>query len=396
MFDIPIADSAPEDCSESILLSTGQRFAGGLADWGGEAFFGPLRMLLRSNQNLNRRGRQTFHNYVVRLLTNRLRIQRELNRLPEIFSIRIPSPIFITGLARSGTTLLHNLLALDARSRTLRLWEVWWPTPTVDRDGKDTRLADSIALWSWQSEVRALHSFEPDGPEECQWLLEHEFAAWSFAMSTHRPEYLRWYVTASLEEQYRFHKRAVQLIRSGSGDAAEPRIARMIFKAPSHLGYLDTILRVYPEARFIQLHRNPVEAFASSCNMVSQLRQALSTYVSPREVYADVATRVFTYLERSANVRRMNDQRIFLDVYYEDLIRDPVSTVSRIYEWLGEPVWEQMERKVSDYIRANPKGKHGTHRYAIEDFGANSKGLAQELAFYIDTFNIPMRHKEFA
>lgn len=356
VFDIPIADSEPEEYDEESLLGAFLRSSQEPLDRGDETFLKPFRMLLQSNQSPNRRGRQTFHNCSVRLLTNRLRIQSALKAHPQILETPITSPIFITGLARSGATLLHNLLALDPRSRTLRLWEVWWPCPILDRDGQDIRLAQSETLWGRQNRnLRAIHSFDPSDPEECRWLLEHEFAAWSFNLSTHRPEYLKWYVAANLEHQYRFHKRVVQVIKHGSGDTTDNLTDRIVFKAPSHLGYLDSILAVYPDARFILVHRNPVEAFASSCSQVSHLRQILSKYVSPSEVYSDVGSRVFTSLERMFKTRKTVNEKRFLDLRYTELISNPIDTVYKIYEWLEVSFPEQMTRAIEAYLLMRPK-----------------------------------------
>src|ERR1051326_137914 len=92
----------------------------GLDDFGGGDFFEPLSRLLESchrDANLNAVGKLALRADIVRTLSNRLCLQRDRDRQPEIAQQKIIRPLFIIGLPRSGTTLLHMLLATDPEHR---------------------------------------------------------------------------------------------------------------------------------------------------------------------------------------------------------------------------------------------------------------------------------------
>lgn len=250
----------------------------GLSDFGGDSFREPLEILLQSLRDearLNARGVFMMHRTMLRLLANRLLTEKAFTENPEMADIPINSPLYIIGFRRTGTTLLHNLLACDPAARWLRLWEGLFPAPAPQSLQTDPRIAQAEEWAAGFDKIAprlaSAHKLEPSGPEECLWLFEHTFIDLIFELRAHVPSYSEWLVEHEADVGiYQYCRRQLQMLGTHCGGR------HWVFKAPRHLPGLAGLLVIFPEARFVQTHRDPVEVLPSICSLCEILQGAVS------------------------------------------------------------------------------------------------------------------------
>lgn len=377
---LPVATLDPQTLLEEARRQTG------LSDFGDDWFMEPLQILISSyHQTVGRTfmGQLTLRSEIVRLLANRLLIQRDLELHPEILDVPIRRPLFIIGFPRCGTTLLHNLLALDPQARHPRVWELLRPSPPPERDSGDSdpRIRDAEddlrIFGSVLPGMSAIHHVDARAPEECIALLQHTFATPYYTLATHIGPYWDWFLQADLAPAYRYHRRLLQLLLwRWPGDY-------WVLKSPSHLVSLDALLTVYPDARVVHLHRDLGEVAASTCSLDASLaRLYRSNELIHREFGATWMSLWSTILDRALAARAKAPDGTFLDVAYRDLTTDPIGTVHRIQHHFDLRADATMDARMHAWLAQNPQGKFGEHRYSLEQFGLNRQQLTERFADY--------------
>ncbi|TMQ18014.1 MAG: sulfotransferase, partial [Deltaproteobacteria bacterium] len=179
-----------------------------------------LARSLREEAGLTTSGLLTLRAHLIGTLMTRMRVQRDLRTLPEISSAPLPRPVFIVGVLRTGTTLLHHLLAQDPRARAPALWELMFPSPPPDPRAHETdtrvRWTDEYLAETFRRmpDLFALHPMESDAPDECQWLMRNSFQTGNYAFTYRVPTYGRWIGRADhdMVPVYRFYRAQLQLL----------------------------------------------------------------------------------------------------------------------------------------------------------------------------------------
>ncbi len=166
---------------------------------------------------------------------------------------------------------------------------------------------------------------------------------------------------------------------------------RWVLKAPGHLFSLGALLRRYPNARIVQTHRDPLRVMASMASHATVLRRAFSHDADPREIAADWTERWACALDDFLAVRERANRAQFLDVAYESIERAPLETIERVYDFLGWPLADAGRSAIERFLAANPKDKHGVHRYTLEQYGLDPAALTRRFAAYCERFEIPVR-----
>jgi hypothetical protein len=356
----------------------------GLADFGDGSFREPLAVLVRSIERearLHPVGMRITRGRLVAVLENRLRVQGVLTRHPEILREPVEAPLVIAGLQRTGTTLLHRLLAAHPGLRSLASWEALYPAPDLGRGARirKAKVAE-LGLRVLAPEFFAIHPVEAHAPEEDVLLLDMSFLSTVPEATLRVPGYARWLEAQDTTAAYRYMKRILQLLAWQRRPATPP--GRWVLKTPHHLEHLDALFEVFPDARVVQTHRDPVVTLASFCSMVTHGRAIFSDAVDPREVGHDWSRKVRRMIDRALATRaRMGDER-FLDVQYGDLIGDPWGEVRRILEWAEVPASPTTEGAIRAALQANPQNKHGRHRYRLEDYGLDRSTVEGLFADY--------------
>ncbi|HEY7470727.1 MAG TPA: sulfotransferase [Gemmatimonadota bacterium] len=367
--------------SEQSLLRDARRIAR-LSDFGDEDFRAPLARVLEALEEgdwLSPVGRVLKRIDIVDMLANRLRVQREIEERPSILDDPVRSPLIVTGLPRTGTTLLQRLLSLAPGARPLLAWEAMWPAPIRRRrDGRDVRIRRTRRL-VWLARralpgIDRMHPLDPTGPEECTRLLDGSFRWSYFAIELSLPRYADWLEglgPEAMDPAYRWYARQLQVLQGQKSETG-----RWVLKSPAHVGNLRSLLRVIPNARIVVAWRDPREAVASACSLFTFLYGATAHGTRPERIGRGVAKSLSNALARGLEVAAEDPARVRV-ARYEELVRAPVETLRSIHAGFGLPFSAELEVAARDWLAANPQGRHGTHRYDLATYGLDEETVGR-------------------
>jgi hypothetical protein len=365
----------------------------GLEDFGGDEFHEPLGRLLEGYETEARftaMGRLAARRDTVSLLVNRLRLVADRRRHPAIAHEAISRPLFIVGLPRTGSTLLHHLLAQDPRSRVLQAWEAMFPSPPPERSSYETdprigRAERQLRWLDWLAPTfKTIHPLGARLALECIAVMSYSFLSSRFHTTYRVPSYQEWLERQDLRPAYELHRRVLQHLQWRA--PAE----RWILKAPSHLHGLEALFATYPDAVVVQTHREPLVVLASVASLTAVLQGAFTDRLDLAEIGQEVTRRWANGLERATQLRRSG--RVpgdrFLDVHYHDLLADPLRVIRRIYRRFDMPFTEETERRMRAHLAENPQGKNGMHRYSLAAFGLDLEELTHRFKTYREYFGV--------
>jgi len=353
----------------------------GLSDFGDGAFLEPYRIFVRAldeEAELHALGRLIARSDVVNWLENRLGLTAYRKRHAEIAAVPIERPLFITGLPRTGTSILHELLACDPAHRVPLHWEVRHPCPPPDAasfasDPRIERAERQVQLWNQiVPEYPVMHELGARLPVECIQITAHEFRSEELMGRHQVPSYAAWYARADLVPAYRFHRAMLQHLAFRL-----PR-ERFVLKAPSHLAALRPLLAVYPDARIVVTHRDPLEILPSVASILYSTAYVRSDAVDPQAMLGWFTGETCRALLDGMTAFRASgevDPAQFHDVRYAELVARPFETLAALYDHFGLRFTAEAEARMRAYLAAKPKGRHGAHRY---DFSATGFDVAAE------------------
>jgi hypothetical protein len=359
-----------------------------LDDFGEGDFFEGLSRLLESchsEARLNLIGKIALRTDVLQTLCSRLQMERDRQLYPNIAYQEIREPLFIVGLPRSGTSLLHSLLAADPEHRCPLMWEVRSPTPPTLADEKRRvqRATRSCKFFNWLAPTfRYVHAVGAEVPQECISLMTPTFLSDQFDAMYYVPSYRAWFFQQDLRPAYEYHRRFLQHLQFRR---AAPR---WILKAPTHMFAMPALLSVYPDALFVQTHRTPVYAMASVSSLVTILRSAFSDAVDPVTICREAIDYWSETMDKFLNERdRLASKRI-CDVEYDEISRDPVSAIRRIYNHFGWSFSKQAEQRMRVLVAKHAERQPGNHRYHLSQFGFSAEEVLTAFAPYCQRFGL--------
>ncbi|MFW6086234.1 MAG: sulfotransferase family protein [Myxococcota bacterium] len=367
----------------------------GLHDFGEESFREPLGVLVESIERearLHPLGRRITRGRLVDALANRLRVHATVVQHPEILDLPVEAPLVIAGVQRTGTTLLHRLMASHPGLRALASWEALHPAPPDRRShlGKDPRIRRARlaerGLRLLAPEFFAIHPVQALAPEEDVLLLDLSFLSTVPEATMRVPTYSRWLESQDSTPAYAYMKRLLQLLWWQRGTEAPP--GRWVLKTPHHLEWLDALFAVFPDACVVQTHRDPAVTLASFCSMIAHGRAVFSDEVDRHEIGRDWCRKVHRMVERATATRDRVGPESFVDVHYRDLVDDPIDQIRRIAERTKLPVSADAERRLRDARAENPQHKHGRHRYRLADYGLDRTEVTRVFGAYCTRFDV--------
>ncbi len=377
---------------EESLIKTAMRKTR-LADFGNPSFRGRMKLLtgaIETEAGLHPFGRFMVRQNLVRFLVNRLKIEEDLKKHPEILEIPMEDPVIVVGLQRTGTTMMHRMIAADTDNfRFLASWEAISPALPQGKGGgpDDPRLKMALiaqrALKYMAPDFFAIHPVEARGTEEDCLLFDFDFWSTVPEATMRVPAFSRWLEEQDHTEAYRYYKKILQYLYWQN-----PR-GRWILKTPQHMEHFDEIFTVFPNARIIHTHRDPSRVVASFCSMVSHAYGVFSDRVDPVEIGRHWSRKALKMVTHAMDIRDRAGSGNFIDIHYADLMKDPVSVVRRVYGFLGIPFTGENAKRIELWSRENPQNKHGRHSYHLEDFGLSKNEIARSFEAYRKRFNIP-------
>lgn len=362
-----------------------------LTDFGPEDFVEPLEILCRSyleEAKLNFVGIMSARTYLLRLLTNRLLMERDRRAHPQVAEQEITAPVYILGLPRTGSTLLFELLASDPRLRAPLSWEVMLPSPPPVAGVRDRRIRQVQRLLDWVDriapEFKKIHPVGAELPQECIAMSAQAFRSIQFHTTNYVPHYQAWLDSADLVPAYQYHRRMLQQFQ------ARTPTARWLLKAPGHLFGPEALLATYPDAHIIQTHRDPLKVLGSIASHCASLRQAFSEDIDLEDIGATWSRLWALGLERTLAFRAANPalESRFLDVRYAELIANPFAVLEGIYAHLGLPFAPEIRARMEHYLVEHRQGRHGQHQYSLERYGLDPEREWARFKAYAESYGI--------
>jgi hypothetical protein len=383
--------SSHQPLSADELITLAHRRSG-LTDFGQTPFQAALRKFLRAcfeDANLSLVGRMATRWDVVRFLSNLLRLVEEEKRAPGILAQPIARPVFVSGLPRSGTTFLHSLLAEDPGNLVPRVWQLIQPYPARNAgsgsDRRARRVGRQLRLFGLLApDFRRMHPIDAGSPQECSEITAHVFASLRFDTTYRIPSYRRWLDETGHIEAYRFHKRFLQHLQHQTADGG-----RWVLKCPDHVFALDAIRAVYPDARLVFVHRDPLAVLLSVARLTETLRRPFTRSVDKAEIGRQDSDRwlAATELMIAAAQEQRFAEPIF-HVQYLDLVRDPVGTVAALYSHFGDALHPDAAARIGRLVEAKPNGGYGAHGSRLEEYGLDAALERERYARYMAHFGI--------
>ena len=307
---------------------------------------------------------------------------------PELVAQPIRGPIFITGLPRSGTTFLHRLMLADRENRAPTVWETIYPSPVAGtREQRIARVTRQLKAFEWLApEFRSLHPLDATSPQECSEITAHVFRSLRFDTNYHIPSYRDW-LDADIVRNlpaYRFHKRFLQFLQHQDGVQR-----RWVLKCPEHLFALQAIRVVYPDAKLVFVHRDPVKVLLSQARLTEVLRRPFTRRLEPQTLGPVESKR---WLDGTRRMMAVGEDAGFADpvchVHHMDLISDPVSTVDSVYKHFGMELQAETASAIETFVAAKPKGGYGVHNYDFEDHGLDEQQERKRFRPYMVHFGV--------
>lgn len=364
--------------------------ATGLDDFGSETYRDGLEVFvgsLNDEAQLNEIGGMALDAQIVGMLTNRLRIIEWRRDHPEVATEQIVAPLVVTGLPRTGTTLLSALLGCDPGRRPLMRWESadCIPPPESATFHTDPRIAATeagmVMLDALNPGFKAIHYDPADGPTECVTLLAQHFVSTLWETLANVPAYGEWLLAVDETDAYAYHHDVLQVLQSRAP-------GRWSLKSPHHGLAVRELRAQYPDARVVVTHRDPVTVTASVCSLIQSLSSTFSDADHTAYIGAHWPEALEVIVTRIAEYRAAHGDDGFLDVQYPDLMADPIGVVRAIYEWEGTEFTPVAETAMREYMADNQQGKFGKHTYALETFGLNANDITERFAPYVERFGV--------
>lgn len=364
----------------------------GLQDFGPDDFIERLDVQLRAvaeDPNINNLGRYTVFKEKALNAASRLRVIDLLKRRPEIDEINIEKPLIIAGLPRSGTTHLVNMIAADTRFRSMPYWESRAPVglsqASATRDAHDPRFKACAESWAMQDAMlpllKNMHAMNPEHIHEEIELQDIDFSSYTLEWIAHVPRWRDYYLSHDQAPHYAFLKRMLKLLSFQHGPS------RWILKSPQHLEQLPALHRTFPDACVAITHRDPVSVITSAVTMIAYGARMRCHEMRLNELANYWIDRIEQLLR--ACVRDIDNlpANKTIDVLFPEFMADDLAMVKRVYGVAGIALGEETEQQLSDYLAANPRGKHGQIIYDLQgDFGVDPEELYRRFDFYYERY----------
>ena len=365
----------------------------GLQDFGDMTFLEPLHILLEACEqeaNLSMVGRLAVKSETIRLLINRLKLTQDRKTYRGIKKEHIKSPLIILGLPRTGSTLLHNLLSQDPTNRVPRLWETMTPSPppghpqslAKPRIQHTNKLLKGFYLAA--PKFKVVYPMTALDPAECVTIMTHSFMSAQFQSTYNIPSYQKWLKNADLRQAYVEHRQFLQHLQW----THQPQ--QWVLKAPPHIFALKSLLSVYPDAKVIQTHRSPHTVLGSVASFDVILRQTFSRSVNPQHIGQEALLQWSEAVQSAMNFRdsQATNNGQFYDMLYTSLSRDPIDAIRKMYDHFGLPLLNRAEQNMKEFLKKNPKHKHGEHRYSLSHYGLSEAEISSNFKSYIDRYKL--------
>lgn len=344
-----------------------------------------LEVLCRSladEADLHWFGKINYWNVIVTGLSGFLQVEQAFRDDPLLIKTKLINPLIVTGLPRSGTSFLHRLLSSPENAKGIELYRHFYPVAKQP----DFRLLYAFAKfepWRLASGIYnmdAIHYIRPNLPDECMFSLRmsiHSMLFWGMSPTC---SYVNWLLDRDLQEAYQFYRKVLILFQK------QLHGKRLTLKCPYHLGWLPSLVEVFPEAHIVQTHRDPLDTVASLCKVTLSQHGLATNSLDWRKIVNHVYFQVDTLAQRSVAFSNSQQGTKIFHVKYPSLVKDAESIVSQIYKSFGIPFSDNYIQTLKQYIANNRQHKHGRNSYSLEQFDLSPQQIMGTFENYRDKF----------
>ncbi len=365
----------------------------GLHNFGDDGWREPFSVLIKALEEeaqLTLMGRLMARSDIILWLSTRLQVTDVIQLNPQILEQQIEAPMVIAGLPRSGTSILFELLAQDPDVGVPLTWEAIMPCPPPEAASyhSDPRIElahNLVTQWNRVApEFASMHEMGGTIPSECGQLMVGSFISDQIAALHQTPSYSMWCAQADYLPVYQYHKTVLQILQWKN-----PR-KRWLLKAPEHQVHLENLLKVYPDARIVQTHRDPIKCMASTTSLMGTLYSMRSDQPFNAAMFENIIMGEATAqrLEHVIDQRQAGTvpEANIADSRYQDLMDEPMSCIERIYRHFGMSLSDQARANMLAYLESKPKGKFGKHEYQVDEKRSKDRPL---FARYQQLYDVP-------
>lgn len=383
---------------EEVLANARQ--ATGLDDFGELPFQEPLEKLLqfaREDLQFSDNGFLAFQSNLQRWLSNRLRYVDDLKKHPEILEEDVSDPIIVIGMPRSGTTKMQRLLSAVPGTLGLPLWMTLNPAPFPGEEpgNPEQRIQYARAIQAAQAENNpdflASHERTADEAEEDSDLLLFSLDYLMLYIIHPSGRYLDWLRNRPRLPAYEFQKKLLQYLQWQQGGRRE---RRWILKNPGHIGQMDALTEVYPNATLLHLHRDLRQVLPSYCRLIQSIYRELFDSVDPLQIGRQTLAHWGPEFRRQQEQREAFAHRLnIVDMPYQAAVADSVAVAERVFEVAGMPLNQRARAAIHIWEQNNIQHKHGKPVYSMEQYGLNERGILDAFGTFDDDLAVNMSQK---
>lgn len=379
---------------EVATLMAQARAATGLEDFGDDWFVTPLTKLVECvNAEAGLIAPDAGAGYRIQSgLADRLKLIQYFKDHPEAMDEQINVACAIVGLPRTGSTIMHRLLASTPQTTSFMWWETTFPLPFDGETPGDPspriaaahQVVDQL-LENWP-DFESIDPIEAEVVAEEVILLDRTFLSTSYDSMMPIPSFGYWQADQDQEPAYRD---LLLFMKALQHQAPARRSRKWVLKTPHHLlGGMNGLLKVFLDIPLVMTHRNVAQVLPSYCSMCASMSVNSSTTYRKEDQGAHWTRRFKTGLERFMELRKTLPECRIIDVRYEDTVTDPIGTATRVLQAIGLEVGSADRAGLEACIASNQRESRPKHKYSAEEFGLTPEGIAADFAFYHQQYNV--------
>jgi len=345
-----------------------------------------LHASIQSEVRLHWFGAANLRELLVTGLAALLRVEKMFADDPSLAATPLGTPVFVTGLPRSGTTFLHRLLSASPDAIGVPLHGHFFP---AKHGALDLRRAEThLKFYPWRMAGRAydldaIHFMRPDLPDECNFGMRLAVRSMIYWGVQPAHSYLRWLLAQDLRESYQLYRKVLILHQRANPGR------RLTLKCPHHMAWLPALAEALPEAVIVETHRDPVEVVASDSKLILATQGTSTDEIDWRRTVESNRHKIRTYARRAIEA---SDSPLGLRIHHVDyrrLVRDPVAVARDLHQRAGLPFSAAHEATLAEFSADNRQHKHGKNHYRAADYGLDPSEIAREYADYRERFIAP-------
>ena len=364
----------------------------GLSDFGDTWFFANIDALipaLNSQAKLSPTGIFGAQHMIVSSLVKRLRHVALLKQHPEILDEKVSVAAILTGLPRTGSTMLHRMLSAAPELTALKWYEAqnYVPLEGEGRGQPAPRIEAAEGILAYMLEVipelMSIHPMSTTQPDEEVIILGQLFSSSMIESTYYVPDYAEWLSGQDARPAY---QDLIEILHSLQWQNPSRRGKSWVLKTPGHLMALDTVLDVFSEAKIVMTHRDPLSTVPSYCSMEASLYKMGTESISNDMIGEFWVNRLYEWLSHFMRVRQSAGDDRFIDINYKDLLSEPTEQGARVLEFASIPMSHAIKSGMSDWIEANKREHRAAHKYSLEDFGLSKEQVKSKFDKYISHY----------